>query len=215
MAMKEKLRLIKESQNAFLSIEIKKRLIERLSLIKLNPQKILDMNESRDLLSLYPNSEIVDLENVKEQSVDLIFSNLSLCWIENPRILFKQWKKALTLQGCVLFSTLGPRTLGPMNLGHAFPFLDLEELGQALFEAGFASPVVERETITLTYEKGEKAIEDIESLGLSYFMHQEGKIKEVHRYLSALEKKKEVPYEVFYGQAFQTVEKPIRFMRKS
>jgi malonyl-CoA O-methyltransferase len=69
------------------------------------------------------------------------------------------WRRALAVDGFLMFSTLGP--------GHAAglrelyrqqgwpppmaPLVDMHDLGDMLVHAGFADPVMDQETLTLTW----------------------------------------------------------------
>src|SRR6202008_2792366 len=48
---------------------------------------------------------------------------------------------------------------------HALPFVDMHDFGDMLVEAGFSTPVMDMETITLTYENTAKFWADVRALG--------------------------------------------------
>ena len=92
-------------------------------------------------------------------SVDLVWSNLTLQWINERPVAFGEFHRVLRSGGLLLFTTLGPDTLkelrsafaGVDQATHVSRFIDMHDLGDMLVHAGFADPVMDMETITLTY----------------------------------------------------------------
>lgn len=90
-------------------------------------------------------------------SVDLIWSNLLLHWLEHPLPAFREALRTLRVGGLLMFATLGPDTLQEVRTAfgdegaHTQRFTDLHDLGDMLLEAGFADPVMDMEKVTLTY----------------------------------------------------------------
>ncbi|MDO8954201.1 MAG: malonyl-ACP O-methyltransferase BioC [Gammaproteobacteria bacterium] len=86
-----------------------------------------------------------------DNSVDLIFSNLCLYWVEDLNQAFKEIQRVLKTDGILLFSSLGPDTL--QELRHSFAevddkphvniFLDMHEIGDAMQKAGLKDPVMD------------------------------------------------------------------------
>lgn len=105
-------------------------------------------------------------------SVDLVFSNLALQWCEPSRV-FAEAARALTTEGLLLFSTFGPDTLKELRAAfaesdgapHVNRFVDMHDLGDALVHAGFADPVMERETLTFEYETVLALARDLKAIG--------------------------------------------------
>ncbi|PKM06028.1 MAG: malonyl-[acyl-carrier protein] O-methyltransferase BioC, partial [Gammaproteobacteria bacterium HGW-Gammaproteobacteria-7] len=94
-----------------------------------------------------------------EGSVDLIVSNLCLHHIADLARVFEGFRRVLRPGGLLLFSVLGPHTLH--ELRDAFsqigaedpvhPFPSIQRLGDALMASGFRDPVLDRESLTVTY----------------------------------------------------------------
>lgn len=88
-------------------------------------------------------------------AVELVWSNLMLQWLSDPADALREAHRVLSVGGLLMFSTLGPDTL--RELREAFPgehvhrFIDMHDLGDLLVRAGFADPVMDMQTITLTY----------------------------------------------------------------
>jgi malonyl-CoA O-methyltransferase len=122
----------------FFCTEIRGRLLERLSLTKLDPGHILELGSGtgasgKSLHGLYPDARIIELdwaENmlrtaahgdrlcadahflpIRDHSIDIIFSNLMLPGCAEPERIFQEARRTLKHPGLFLFSTLGPDTL--------------------------------------------------------------------------------------------------------
>lgn len=106
-------------------------------------------------------------------SVDLIWSNLALQWLNQPDRAFAEMHRALRVDGVLMFSTFGPDTLkelraafaGVDGYNHVNRFIDMHDLGDALVEAGFAEPVMDMEVITLTYTDIKAVMRDLKAIG--------------------------------------------------
>ena len=126
------------NDNAFLQNEIANRLAEKLKVISIKPQTIIDLGSGTGFLSektakIFPNSNLVCvdfaqqslLENSQNSkvcanayelpfasnSVDFIVSNLMMQWCPDLTTLFNECFRILKPQGLFLFTTFGPDTL--------------------------------------------------------------------------------------------------------
>ncbi len=124
----------------FFCAEIRERLSERLDLITLEPDNIVDLGTATgrafDQLQLrFPDSRVIELDwslnmldcgtrNERDRvcadahqlpfadaSIDIIFSNLLLPGCADPEQIFSEARRVLRHPGLFLFSTLGPDTL--------------------------------------------------------------------------------------------------------
>ena len=94
-----------------------------------------------------------------EGSVDVIFSNLCLQWVEDLPAVFAGFRRALKPGGLLLCSSFGPETLVELREAfsqadaapHVSPFASIAQFGDALVAAGFRDPVLDRDLFTLTY----------------------------------------------------------------
>lgn len=94
-----------------------------------------------------------------DASIDLVFCNLLLAYCPNPIPVLAEIRRVLREPGVVLFSTFGPDTLVELReawaeLGdhtHVVRFPDMHDLGDLVVRAGLAEPVLDRETLTITY----------------------------------------------------------------
>ena len=108
-----------------------------------------------------------------EGSVDVIFSNLCLQWVEDLGAVLNGFRRALRPQGLLLFSTFGPETLWELRNAFAYadaaphvsPFVDIAGMGDALVNAGFFQPVVDREEDITHYPQLTALMHELRALG--------------------------------------------------
>ncbi|HEY5601826.1 MAG TPA: malonyl-ACP O-methyltransferase BioC [Gammaproteobacteria bacterium] len=108
-----------------------------------------------------------------DQSVDLIFSNLTLQWCNNLAVAFSEFRRVLKPGGLLMFSSLGPDTLKELrhswrsidNGQHVHRFIDMHDVGDALLGARLADPVMDMEYFTLTFNDGFQLMRELKLLG--------------------------------------------------
>ena len=116
-----------------------------------------------------------DLERLPfaHASFGLVWSNLALQWMnELPRALSEVYR-VLQPAGLFMFSTFGPDTLKELRRAyertdgrtHVNRFVDMHDIGDMLVNAGYADPVLDMETFTLTYDAVEALMRDLKSIG--------------------------------------------------
>jgi malonyl-CoA O-methyltransferase len=106
-------------------------------------------------------------------AVDLVHSNLMLHWHPAPHTLFVEWARVLGTDGLLLFSAFGPDTLKELRaaMTEAWPaarpvsFVDMHDYGDMMVAAGLATPVMDVETLTLTYASAAALISEARALG--------------------------------------------------
>ncbi len=110
---------------------------------------------------------------------DLILSNLSLHWVNDLPGALIQIRRALKPDGLFLATALGGQTLNELRtalfqaeteieggLSPRFsPLIDVRDLGNLLTRAGFALPVVDAETVTVSYDSPLKLLHDLRGMG--------------------------------------------------
>lgn len=107
------------------------------------------------------------------ESLDLVWSNLAMHWHPAPHAVLAEWRRILKVGGLAMFSCLGPATLRELRqalddagLRTATPsFVDMHDFGDLLVENGFSDPVMDQETLTLTYRTPESLLQDVRALG--------------------------------------------------
>lgn len=141
---------------------------------------------------------------LRSHSVDLIFVNLLLPWVKHPAAFLQEWRRILRPEGLLLFSCLGPDTFKEWKTQDDAGFLpglvDLHNVGDALLEEGFVDPVLEVDSLTLTYRSQEAGQNELEKSG----MRQAGGPKLVWPSHEGLFP---VTFEVVYGHAFSPLAK--------
>ena len=101
----------------------------------------------------------------------LIWSNLLLHWLNEPRPTFREVHRTLEVGGLFMFSTFGPDTLREIatafddGAAHTQRFTDMHDLGDMLVECGFADPVMDMEVLTLTYASVDDLVRELRAAG--------------------------------------------------
>jgi malonyl-CoA O-methyltransferase len=152
-------------------------------------------------------------------SLDLLWSNLALHWHPQPDRVFAEWRRALRVDGLLMFSNFGPDTFTELRAAfaaidetpHTLPFVDMHDFGDQLVEAGFSTPVMDMERITVTYDTPAALLADVRALGGNPLAtRRRGLIGRAawERMIAALEAgrradgKLGLSFEVIYGHAF-------------
>jgi len=211
-------RLRAASTAPWLHGEVARRMAERLPVIRLQPDRIIEwgaqLGGSGDALAArYPKAQITAVEadevvaavaavaaataqssakswwsrllpagaartalaesHVQASQCQLLWANMGLHGVIDPQASMRQWQQALAVDGFLMFSTLGPGSLQSLRdlyrrqgwpVPNA-PFVDMHDLGDMLIEAGFADPVMDQETLTLTWADGAALLAELRQLG--------------------------------------------------
>jgi NADH dehydrogenase [ubiquinone] 1 alpha subcomplex assembly factor 5 len=115
----------------------------------------------------------------KPQSLDLVVSNLCLHWVNDVPGTLLQIRQAMKPDGLFLAALLGGSTLFELRdclmaaelefTGGAgprvAPFADIRDAGALLQRAGFALPVTDQDTITVTYDNAFSLMAELRGMG--------------------------------------------------
>lgn len=212
------------SGSDFLYREMSRRMGERLDMVRIAPQQILDagcgLGADRAMLNYrYPQAQWVGvdasmamlaqghhadraassfirrlLNQVRHsqtmrvagdlnalplagQSMDLIWSNAALHWLDDLPESFKEFNRVLRVGGLLMFNLFGPDTLKEIRqatqmastsqdrVDRSQSFTDMHDVGDMLVHGGFSDPVMDMETLTLTYADPWQALSEIKKMG--------------------------------------------------
>lgn len=157
---------------------------------------------------------------VKAGSVDMVWSNLALHWHPQPDAVFAEWRRVLRRDGLLMFSCFGPDTFRELrtafqdadDAAHVLPFVDMHDYGDMLVHAGFSTPVMDMETITVTYGSIDKLFSDVRAWGGNPLDTRRRGLMGRHamqRLGAALERSRRadgtlpLTFEIVYGHAFR------------
>jgi NADH dehydrogenase [ubiquinone] 1 alpha subcomplex assembly factor 5 len=167
--------------------------------------RIIDMDRSLTLLRR-GNHEEGDWRIVADEealpfaalSLDLAVSGLALQLVNDLPGALVQIRRALRPDGLFLAALLGGETL--KELRHAWlvaetevmggvsprvaPFADVRDLGALLQRAGFALPVVDSETVTVTYQSPLALMRELKAMGASNMLASRRRVPVTARLLA-------------------------------
>ena len=154
-----------------------------------------------------------------DNSVDIVVSSLMMQWCPDLKQLFSEIHRVLKNNGLILFSTFGPDTLKELkkswsvvdNDTHVNTFTDMHDIGDQMLGAGFQSPVMEMETLTLTYQTVTDLLRDLKAIGAqtvsarSKSLMGKDKFQLMIKMYESYRKDGKLPatYEVIYGHAWK------------
>ncbi len=175
-------------------------MLERLAWVKLRPRVILDVGCSagdftQKLQALYPEAQVLGTDAaysmvgharaqaaldfvcadatvlpLKNQSVDLIFANMVLPWCGEAKNVLREWRRVLRPEGLLVFTALGPDTLGMWRAkfgGNIIPErIDMHDLGDALTQMKFQDPIMDMDYYTLNYRSVADFCRELEVTGM-------------------------------------------------
>ena len=235
--------------------EIGQRLLERLDLLTMQPNRVLDLGcgtgtFTKLLKKKYPKARVVGvdiaLEMLKharhkqsilkkwplintsmdtlpfaDQSFDLIFSNQVIHWSSPMQQVFKELYRILNIEGCLMFSTLGPDTFKELKQAwgqvdeyqHTNEFADMHDVGDYLLQEHFVDPVVDMEMLTVQYKTPTQLLKSLKAQGVKNIntarrkgLTPPSKMKAFIKYYEqnhADMNKIPLTYEVVYGHAWK------------
>ncbi|MBS0584194.1 MAG: malonyl-ACP O-methyltransferase BioC [Proteobacteria bacterium] len=113
-----------------------------------------------------------------DASIDVLYSNLCIQWIDDLPALFDEFRRVLRPRGYLALSTFGPDTLHELRAAwaqadvptgisapHVSQFVDIARVGDALMHAGFRDPVLDAEHFTLTYNDAPSLMRELKAIG--------------------------------------------------
>lgn len=168
-----------------------------------------------------------DLETLPlaNDSVDLVWSNLAVQWLNDLGATFHEVLRVLRPGGLFMFSTFGPDTLTELRAAwaavdgasHVSPFLDMHDVGDLLMRARFADPVMDVEQLTLTYRDARQLMAELKGIGAHNAtagrprgLTGKTRLKAMLAAYEGFRRDGVLPasYEVVYGHAWAPLQKP-------
>ena len=112
-------------------------------------------------------------------SVDLVFANLLLPWIDDHPACFAEIARVLRKDGVFAFATFGPDSLSEIREAwlaideewHVNAYPDMHDLGDALVRAGLRDPVLDVDHMTVTYRDTGALYRDLTGAGARNCLH--------------------------------------------
>ena len=114
------------------------------------------------------------------ESIDVVFSNLMLPWVDDPAPTFSEIARILRKGGVFAFATLGPDSLLEIrrawgqvdDVVHVNRFADMHDLGDALVNAGLRDPVLDVDRLSVSYTSCEALFNDLTAVGARNALQQ-------------------------------------------
>lgn len=116
-------------------------------------------------------SVCADLERLPfaDGCVDLLWSNMALHWLGDPLAAFTEFRRVLSVNGLLMFSTLGPDSLKELRAAagaaRVHDFIDMHDVGDMLLAAGLSAPVMDMELLTIEYPDADSVLADLRASG--------------------------------------------------
>lgn len=106
-------------------------------------------------------------------SIDLVFANLLLPWIDDHAACFSEIARVLRKDGVFAFATFGPDSLSELrdawrlvdNDSHVGVFADMHDIGDAIVRAGLRDPVLDVDRLNVTYRDTGALYRDLRGCG--------------------------------------------------
>ena len=156
--------------------------------------------------------------------VRMLWANMALHMESRPQTLLKRWNAHIETDGFLMFSCLGPDSLGELRAVYAqqgwtapsHAFTDMHDWGDMLVHSGFAEPVMDMERITLSYSGAEPLLTELRGLGRNLFAERFPACRSRHwraQLCEAIEAglprapdgRLLLTFEIIYGHAFKPV----------
>ncbi len=119
---------------------------------------------------LHANAKAIPLA---DQSVDVVFANQLLPWIDDSATVFTEVARVLRENGLFVFACLGPDSLSELRRAwrnadagvHVNRFPDMHDLGDAAVRAGLTDPVLDVDRLSVTYQDAGALFRDLTGCG--------------------------------------------------
>ncbi|MGI9222252.1 MAG: methyltransferase domain-containing protein [Woeseiaceae bacterium] len=104
-----------------------------------------------------------------DQSVDVVFCNQLLPWIDDVPAVFAEVNRILRKNGLFLFASLGPDSFAELRSAwqaaddesHVHHFADMHNIGDAAVRAGLGDPVLDVDRLKVSYSDSASLFRDL------------------------------------------------------
>lgn len=108
-----------------------------------------------------------------DQSVDMVFCNQLLPWIDDVPAMLAEVNRVLRENGLFLFASLGPDSFAELRNAwasvdtdvHVLHFADMHNIGDAAVRAGLSDPVLDVDRLRVTYKDANALFRDLTGSG--------------------------------------------------
>jgi malonyl-CoA O-methyltransferase len=174
-----------------------------------------------------PEADTVYLESeLGAGEAGLLWANMVLHASPAPAETLARWQAAIAPGGYLMFSTLGPDSLRELRSLYADagwpvphpPFADMHDIGDGLVHAGFADPVMDQETLRLSWSSPQALLAELRSLGGHLGRDRHPGLRTPRwqaRLVDALAARADaagrigMSFEIVYGHAFKGAPRPV------
>ena len=135
-----------------------------------SPKMLHLANRKKSWLAKYSFLEAsADAIPLADQSVDIVFCNQLLPWVDDAQPIFAEVNRLLRKGGLFIFASLGPDSFSGLRRAwqasdhgvHVNHFPDMHDLGDAAVRAGLSDPVLDVDRLTVTYEDSAALFRDL------------------------------------------------------
>lgn len=182
------------------------------------------LQQSKKEFGLLNKSRLInaDMEKlpIQKDSIDLIFSNLAIQWVNDLEQTLQEFKRIGRSEGLLMFTTFGPNTLWELNdswqkidqTPHVHRFIDMHDIGDILVRSGFAEPVMDSETIAMQYPTFKEVLVDLKNIGANNADKQRSKglmtpskfksLENEYKKVGFKDNQYQASFEIIYGHAW-------------
>ncbi len=152
---------------------------------------------------------------------DLVFANQVIHWAHPLSAVFRELNRVMNIQGCLMFSTLGPDTFKELkqawfkadNYAHTNDFMDMHDIGDCLLTERFLDPVVDMELLKVHYTDLKQLVRSLKAQGVRNINQARNagltgknawqQFETDYKALCTINGKYPLSYEVVYGHAWK------------
>jgi malonyl-CoA O-methyltransferase len=172
------------------------------------------------------DAQVLDAAALPDAAAQLLWANMMLHAVSDAPALMAAWRRAIAVDGFLMFSCFGPDTLAELralytSLGWpppAIAFTDMHDIGDALVHAGFADPVMDQEHLTLTWDSPGALLAELRTLGANTHPERFAGLRtprwrqrlehEIGARLAGADGRLRLTFEIVYGHAFNPAPRP-------